>query len=172
MSTEPISTKRSSRVLLVLGVMSVGLLGVLIWQSLAFPSTTDYRALIRSADRIEVRAFLVNDMAGGQDFLTLTDGDDIALLADSMRVTGLWAPLDELVANSFRIRIIGQDGTSDIIVRGNHRVRHGEVWHASIDPSLARAIDRLARKQGSAIPSWRSLAKTTTYGEDDLQAID
>ncbi|MBU0638811.1 MAG: hypothetical protein KKB50_08100 [Planctomycetes bacterium] len=127
------------------------------WQAFAFPRTGEYRELIQTADRVVVRAFLVNDEAGGIDFLELIEPADRAVLASSFRVTGLWMPLDELIANSYRIRVIAEGRPSDIVIRGD-RVRSGTVWHARIDRVLFDTIEDLVRDHGGNMPDWRALA--------------
>ncbi len=124
-----------------------------LWQYAAFPRSSDYQEIIRTADRVEVRAFIINNESGGTDFLVLSDPTDLAMLADSLRVTGIWIPVDDLIANSHRIRVIGEGGTTDIVIRGFTRIRSG-IWHAPIDESLMTTINDLAQKHESKIPDW------------------
>ena len=156
---------RSRKVwLLAIGV-SVVFVGLWVGLRVLFPWTADYQELIRTADRVEVRAYLINNETRGTDFLVITDPGEIATLAKSIQITGIWIPLDELVANSYRIRVIGKGDTTDIVIRGGNRIRHGTVWHAAIGEEWSSTIRDLVRRHGGVMPNWKEMlpARPTTH---------
>lgn len=139
-------------------VLVLGVLGVWVWQRSTFPTTNQYRELIRTADHVEIRAFLVGHVEKGHDLAVLNTPGDLASLADSLRITGPWLPLDELTANSYRLRIVNSGRATDIVIRGGDRIRTGTVWHAGVSPGVVETIRSLVHKNGGEMPDWRSLA--------------
>lgn len=152
------SVRRKRRLLSIpLLVVLAVIGGLLLWQALAFPRTGTLRALIRSGERVEVRAYFIHNEARGVDFLVLTDPVECAALADSFRIVGLWLPFDELIANTYRIRVIRGGESTDIILRGGTRVQHGGLWHAPIGDGLHNTIQQLVARHGGAMPDWQAL---------------
>lgn len=139
------------------GVLVLGVLGAWVWQRSTFPTTNKYRQLIRTADHVEIRAFLVGHVENGHDVAVLNTPGDLADLADSLRITGPWLPLDELTANSYRLRIVNGGRATDIVIRGGDRIRTGTVWHAALSPSLVDTIRSLVHKNGGEMPDWTRL---------------
>ena len=85
-------------------VAATTILVLLTLQAVRILSGASYRRIIREAESVEIRAFIVNNVAGGVDIAKLTEKDGIEDLADSFNVIGVWVPWDELVANSYRLR--------------------------------------------------------------------
>jgi hypothetical protein len=133
------------------------LLGLWLCQVVIFPHSREYQDLIRTAERVEVRAFFIHQEDAGEDFLVLTDPADLAELSASFRITGWWVPVDLLLANSYRIRVFHKNDTRDIIIRAFDRIRHGALWHATVDPRLLSTIETLVRKKGREMPNWRAM---------------
>jgi hypothetical protein len=148
--------RKRRRVMLV--TVSV-LLGVLLLQWAAFPRTGQYRQLIRNADRIVVQSYLITSQKNGVDFLEITDPAELAQLAESFRIIGLWLPLDELIANTFRLRVFGQQGTTDIVLRSSGTVVRdkGYLWHARISGQLMKTIKALTHKHGGSMPTLQEM---------------
>lgn len=132
-------------------------IGYWLWQAVAFPGTADYRKLISTADQVEIRAFIVGHVEDGDDLVTLTDQGDLDLLASSIRITGPWLPVDELIANSYRIRAVRDGDTYDIVIRGGDRIRAGDVWHARIAPGVVGTIKTLVQTRGGHMPDWKRM---------------
>lgn len=149
--------KRGTKWFWALAIVITACAGVWLWQYIAFPNTAQCRKMIQTADRVEVRAFIINNEDKGTDFLVLTDPDDLASLAESFRITGIWTPLDYLIGNSYRVRIVGKEATTDIIIRGWGGIESG-MWSASIDSKrFFDAIRALVKKQGGQMPDWRKM---------------
>ena len=128
----------------------------LVTQCCCFPTTGSVRAMIEEADRVEVRKFFMGYARNGVDVAVLADARERHRLAESLELTGWWLPFDELIANSYRIRVVRGEQITDLTLRGD-LLRVGGSWHARIDGSVFGAIRELSREQGRRWPTAEEL---------------
>jgi hypothetical protein len=132
-------------------------------------TTTHYRRLIADADSIDVYYFLQNNPSTKTKVATISSENDIYGLAQEIEASGLWMPVDDLVAHSYEL-VLKKDGRvyGAITVRGGHRIREGR-WTTSISPATAARIRELAGKHGQGVPDPRELLQPYggTSGDED-----
>lgn len=150
------------------GVAATTIVVLLTLQAVRVLSSSSYRRVIREADSVEIRAFIVNNVAGGVDIAKLTEKDDIQELADSFNVVGVWVPWDELIANSYRLRTIRNGVTTDIVIRGD-RVKSG-FWHARLSGVLFATIRDLVDETGGSMPQWLKILRGAGTQEPDMSS--
>ncbi len=112
--------------------------------------------MIEQADRVEIRKFFINHPQGGVDVAILDTPLERHRLAESIRITGWWQPFDILIGNSYRIRVIRGQQSTDLILRGC-LLRSGRFWHAEIDDFVFATIRELSREQGRRWPTSQEL---------------
>lgn len=125
-------------------------------QCIAFPTTAEIRVAISVAERVELHVFIEGNEEAGRTVAVITEREDIDALAQSIRIVGIWLPLDELIGNSYRITAVNGEVRTDIIIRGGYRIKDG-CWFASISPQAMEVFMYLVAKQGGTIPHPREL---------------
>ena len=145
----PILTKAAATVVVVL---------LFLWglQYAVFPRATYFSDLIVKADRVELRAFIENSTREPLVLTVVTDREDVAALADSIELRGVWQPFDELIGNSYLIRTVRGQVSTDIVIRGGYRLKHGN-WFIGVSPSLMDTFVRIVEESGGRMPSLRDL---------------
>lgn len=130
----------------------------------ALPTEMYYRRIIRDADQIELIAFLESNQETGIHLAIIKDAREKLLLADSVSICGLWMPLDELIGNSFCMRIIKGSSVDDIVLRGGSQIKYGR-WFVSISPSTMQTFRRLVKEHGRTMPTLEELREEQGVGK-------
>lgn len=139
--------EKVSRVLLFVAVL---LACALI--SCRVATTWHYRALIANAESIDIYYYLQPNPSNKIQVASVSDEDDINRLAQTVEASGLWMPIDVLVAHTWAL-CLKKDGRvyKIVTVRGGGRIREG-VLTTAVNPKTLDYIAELAEKHGQGRP--------------------
>ena len=141
----------------LLGLLA-GLIGLAFLNRWYFGTQSAIRRAIVDADRVELRAFWEGHVDAAPDLATITALEERALLAESIKLRGVWLPLDDLVGNSYRIRAVRGNAVTDIILRGGGDLQlGGRRWYIPTDGNAIPVFVDHVRTHGKTIPQWTEM---------------